>query len=200
MSFAGFFFVSWRIFQILTLIPIVGMLSWFVHEYTELNSLTPNSILVLFIVSVLALAWTVGTLFLYARARHSGKFVAFVDLLFLGALIAGVVELRSIAKADCSNFRENRFYFSLGSLAVQGTGYHLDVNRSCAMLKASWALAIIDILTFFVTFFLALMVHHHYKDRDHVVVKRETHVSRHGHRSSRSPRRSHHSSRRSYHV
>lgn len=50
---------------------------------------------------------------------------------------------------------------------------------------------------FFLTFLLALMVHRHYDKRDRVVVKRESHHSRHDHRS---PRRSHHSSRRSSHY
>lgn len=58
-----------------------------------------------------------------------------------------------------------------------------------------------NIIFFFITTILALLVHrHHRKDsRDRVVVKREVHRSRHGHRS-RSPRySSHHShSRRSY--
>jgi hypothetical protein len=57
MAVSGFLFISWRIFQIVLLVPVVGMLSWFVHGYVQSNQLTPNFILVLFIVSVLALAW-----------------------------------------------------------------------------------------------------------------------------------------------
>jgi hypothetical protein len=57
-----------------------------------------------------------------------------------------------------------------------------------------------NIIFFFITAILAMLVHrHHRNDRDRVVVKREVHRSRHGH-SSRSPRRSSHHShtRRSY--
>jgi hypothetical protein len=200
MGFSGFSFGFWRVCQIITLIPIVGMLSYFVHGFTEANQLTPNNTLVLFIVSVLALAWTVGTLFLYSRARHSAKFVAFVDLLFFGALIAGVYYMRGIGNANCSRFQRDSFSGSIGVFSVNVNGVSIHTNKTCAMYKASWAFAIMNIIFFALTFFFALLVHRNHKNKDERVVKRETHVTRHSHRSSRSPRRSHHSSRRSYHV
>ena len=143
MSFSGLSFWFWRIFQILTLIPTLGMLAWFVDWYTDRNLLTPRSILVLFIVSVLGAAWALGTLFLYARARHSANFVALVDLLFLGAFIAAVYELRGIAYADCSDWgRTGTYNADLGLFTVSGNSYGLNVDRQCAMLKASWAFGI----------------------------------------------------------
>ena len=45
---------------------------------------------------------------------------------------------------DCSNFG---FYIS-----NNGSDFSANVNKTCAMLKASWALAIIAIIAFFVTF------------------------------------------------
>lgn len=157
MGFSGFLFLSWRVFEIITLIPIVGMLGWFVHGYVDSNQLTPDFILVLFIVSVLALAWAFFTLVSYLRARHDALFVALIDLGFLGALIAGVVLLRGIADADCANFTSGNIYINLGPFGYygrQGSGseWALNVNKNCAMLKASWALAIINIIAFFVTF------------------------------------------------
>lgn len=140
MAISGFLFLSWRIFQIVTLTPIVGMLGWFVHIYDKNNLLTPDYILVLFIVSVLALAWAVFTTISYLRARHDALFVAVIDLGFMGALIGGVVELRFIGDQNCSNFRVGNTFLSV------------DFNKQCSMLKASWALAIINIITFFVTF------------------------------------------------
>jgi hypothetical protein len=143
MSFSGLSFIFWRIFQIITLIPALGMLAWFVDWYNSRNLLTPRSILILFIVSVLGAAWAMGTLFLYARARHSANFVAFIDLLFFGAFIGAVYELRGIADADCSNWTTNGSYNAdLGLFNVVGDKYRLDVNRQCAMLKASWAFGI----------------------------------------------------------
>ncbi|GAB7330802.1 hypothetical protein MBLNU13_g02346t1 [Cladosporium sp. NU13] len=222
MAVSGFLFISWRIFQIILLIPVVGMLSWFVHGYVESNQLTPNFILVLFIVSVLALAWTFATLFNYLRARHDAFFVALIDLGFVGALIGGIVTMRGIANEDCSNFSAGSLYVNLGPFGYYGrqsnSPWAVNINKTCAMLKASWALAIILTLTFFVTFLLALLVHRNHRNDDRVVVKREYHTSRHGHRRSASrsrggsrsryteseyrPRSSgrSHSRRRAYHV
>ncbi|USW47980.1 hypothetical protein Slin15195_G012990 [Septoria linicola] len=197
MAVSGLLFLSWRIFEIIILIPIVGMLGWFVNGFVDNNQLTPNFILVLFIVSVLALAWTFFTLISYLRARHDAIFVALVDLGFVGALIAGVVVLRGIVNADCANFTTGNIYVNLGPFGYygrdgSGNSFGVNVNKTCAMLKASWALAIIAIIAFFVTFLLALLVHRNHRDDDRVVVKRTTthHSSRHGHRRSGSRSRS----------
>jgi len=86
------------------------MLAYFVHIYASHNALTPNYILVLFIVSVLAAAWAICTLFTYHRAKSNALFVSFIDLCFVGALIAGVYELRFIAKANCSSVSDGATY------------------------------------------------------------------------------------------
>jgi hypothetical protein len=143
MSISGLSFIFWRIFEIVTLIPTLGMLAWFVSQYDERNELTPRSILILFIVSVLGAAWAMGTLFLYSRARHSAKFVAFIDLLFVGAFIGAVYVLRGITDADCSNWYSNGSYNAdLGLFNISGNRYGLNVDRQCAMLKASFAFGI----------------------------------------------------------
>ncbi|KAL1304125.1 hypothetical protein AAFC00_000554 [Neodothiora populina] len=213
MALSGFLFLSWRIFEIVTLIPIVGMLAYFVHGFVASNTLTPTYILVLFITSVLAAAWAVATVITYLRARHSAFFVALVDLAFVGAFIAGVYELRGIAGSNCSNFTAGGFYFDLGPFGYYGrqsnSPWALHINKTCAMLKASFALGIMNCIFFFITFLLALLVHRHHRDDERVVVKREYHTTRHSQRrSSRgsaydrrtSPRRTHHSSRRSHYT
>jgi len=207
MAISGFLFLSWRIFELIITVPIVGMLGWFVHQYNKVNQLTPVFILVLFIVSVLALAWVFFTIISYLRARHDALFVAFVDLCFVGAFIGGVVVMRGIAHENCSNLN--------AGVTTSGSYFDYTVHKTCAMLKASFALGIIDILAFAVTFFLALLVHHHHRNDDKVVVKRTYHDSRHGHRRSssrghrssrdydnrpRSSGRSQYSSRRQYYV
>ena len=132
------------------------MLSWFVDGFTSSNQLTPNYILVLFIVSVLAGAWALFTLIGYARTRHSGLFVAGVDLAFVGALIAGVYELRGITGQNCSNFSAGSFYVNLGPFGYYGrqsnSPWAASVNKPCAMLKASFAFGIMNIIFFFTTF------------------------------------------------
>lgn len=61
-------------------IPTMGMLAYFVNGYVNANQLTPNYILILFIVSVLALAWAIFTLFSYHRSSSNALFVAIIDL------------------------------------------------------------------------------------------------------------------------
>jgi sugar phosphate permease len=156
MTLAGFSFIFWRICEIVTLIPTLGMLAYFVHAYTSSNVLTPDFILVLFITSVLACAWAIATLFAYSRARHSGFFVAVIDLAFVGCFIAGVYLLRGIAKADCVNFTAGGFYFDLGILGYVGRNsdnrWALNADKNCAMLKASFAFGIMNCVFFFLTF------------------------------------------------
>jgi len=144
--------------DILNQIKLTTNSAWFVNGFNKNNELTPTFILVLFIISVLALAWAVGTLILYSRARHSGAFVAFVDLLFVGGFIAAVYELRGITKANCGHFgsTSDGIYLDLGPFGYVGgqvnnpLSYHL--NKNCAMLKASFALGIMNTIFFFFTF------------------------------------------------
>lgn len=58
----------------------MGMLAYFVHGYAIQDMLTPDYILILFIVSVLALAWAIVTLFSYHRSSANAAFVALIDL------------------------------------------------------------------------------------------------------------------------
>jgi sugar phosphate permease len=192
MAISGFLFISWRLFEIIMLIPPVGMLGWFIHGFVQSNQLTPTFVLLLFIVVTLALAWAFFTTVSYLRARHDALFVALVDLGFVGALIAGVVVLREITQTSCMNqdFARSSLWQELGPFGLTGyqTGnpYAQNINKNCSMLKASFAFAILNILAFCLTFLLALLVHHHHKDDDKVVVKREYRTTRQSsrHRSS----------------
>jgi len=200
--FHGITFTIWRVFELITLIPIVGMLSWFVDVATKRGLLTPTMILVLFIVSVLAAVWALATLVAYHSARYSAMFVAIVDLLFVGALIAGVYYLRAVTHWDCAQWGRGDTHtggVDVGFFTASGSftnplSLHLD--KTCAMLKASFALGIMNIIFFFVTFLILLGVHNKYGSGTYT--SRRT-VTRHRSRSprhySRSPRHSHHSSR-----
>lgn len=176
--------------------------SWFVSGYNDLNELTPSYILVLFIVSILACAWAIATLLRLGSTRRSARFVAFIDLCFVGAFIAADYELRGIGPADCGNFTVTSIYVSLGPFGYYGVTNYLpwaaNIHKNCAMLKASWAFGIMNTIFFFITFVLALFLHRHYTDvvvREKVV-RRSRHSSRRGHSGSR--RRS--SSQRNYYV
>lgn len=146
MVLSGFLFLSVRVWEIIITVPIVGMLGWLVHVFVHANLLTPTYILLLFIVATLALAWEIFTVISYLRARHDALFIAFTDLCFLGAFIAGVVVLRFVTKYNCS---------SVGPVWTPqhgGVSYSSDPSKVCAVLKASFAFGIIDILNFAVTF------------------------------------------------
>ncbi|KAI0399085.1 hypothetical protein F4802DRAFT_603350 [Xylaria palmicola] len=201
MMFA-IFFALWRFLQIVTLIPTIGILAYFVDGYNKLNALTPTYILVLFIVSVLAGAWAIFTIFSYHRSSANATFVAVVDILFVGAFIGAVYQLRFLADADCARVtRGSSVDVTLGIFGSASlNGVDVSVDKSCAMLKAAFALGILNTIFFFFTAVLACM----HGDRlgarggDGTYV-RETHSHRHSHRSSQAPRSrhsSHHSHRR----
>ncbi|MCJ1485567.1 hypothetical protein MMC06_005742 [Schaereria dolodes] len=173
-------FDLWRIFELLTLIPTLGMLAYFVHQYVVVNQLTPNYILVLFIVTVLASVWALVTLFRRKSVRRSAIFVGFVDLGFVGAFIAGVYLLRFISKANCTNFTSGPVSVTVGTNGVSGTnGNSFNTNKTCAMLKACFAFGIMNCIMFFITALLAWLMHRHERD----VVVKETTVRRRSHDS-----------------
>ncbi|KAK4192148.1 hypothetical protein QBC35DRAFT_241919 [Podospora australis] len=199
----GMLFAFWRFMEIITLVPIMGMLSWFVHQYLESNQLTPAYILLLFIVSVLALAWAVFTLFSYHRSSANARFVGLVDLAFVGALIAGVYYLRFIAKADCSSLtRTDRSYevhfADFGK--VTASGWQYSVDKTCAMLKACFAMGIMNVVFFFITAIMAWVHGGHVAKDEKVryVQTRRTSHSRHGSRSRRRSGSAGHSRRSSH--
>jgi hypothetical protein len=205
----GILFTFWRICQLLTLIPTIGMLAYFVNHFTHMNQLTPAYILALFIVSVLAGFWALATLLAYHLTKWNAHFCAFVDLVFVGALIAGVYYLRGITNWDCVSIPTTQTASSgidLGFAQVSGGLTAPIFNKTCSMLKASFAFGIMNIIFFFITFvrpsplFLIRLTRSQlillWVAREHV-----DHHTRHYRRDSRSyrsrsPRRSHHSSSR----
>ncbi|EPS30551.1 hypothetical protein PDE_05503 [Penicillium oxalicum 114-2] len=197
------FFIFNRLVEFVFLIPIIGMMAYFVNGYLKANMLTPAYILVLFIVSVIAAFWVLDTLVRFSTTKRSAYFVAFVDLCFVGAFIAGVYELRFIASADCSSWNPGIVWVSLGPFGAYGAQVEhlsLNVDKTCAMLKASFALGIMETIFFFWTAILAVFIHS--RSREPVVVKettvrRRSHSSRRGHSSSHRHRSS---SRRPHYV
>ncbi|KHJ32050.1 hypothetical protein EV44_g0587 [Erysiphe necator] len=195
----GIFFVFWRLLEILTLIPTMGMLAFFVNLYARANALTPTYVLCLFIVSVLALAWAIATLFTYHRSATNAHFVAIVDLFFLGAFIAAVHALRGIASQNCTSIKSSSAYsISFGIIGKATLNrFNFRANRQCALLKASFAFGIMNCLFFAITSALAAI--HAFTQSDRDVYVRDTHSSRHTHQRSQSER-SRRASRRSAFV
>ena len=181
----GLLFRLFRILELILLIPIIGMLSYFVNGYVIQNQLTPTYILIEFIISVLAGAWALVTLFKMDSVRRNAAFVALVDVLFVGAFIGAVYELRYITQWDCSN--ENGGFTASGGASTPGDGqlvlswpninftpWNITYDKSCAMLKACFALGIICILLFANTAFLASIIHR----KERTVVVEKTYTSR----------------------
>ena len=184
----------------------MGMMAWFVHAYIGANELTPDYILIMFITATLGVAWTIFTIFSYHRSSSNSHFVSLIDLAFAGTLIAAVYQLRFIARADCTHVSAtDDWVISAGSLiTLSGQGIHIETDKPCAMLKASFALGIMNVVFFFFSAVLAWMhggrLRGEEKDRRYV---RETTVHRHQSRSagrgSSRPRSGSHHSRHSSH-
>lgn len=188
----------------------MGMLAWFIHAFINENELTPNYILVLFIVSVLAVGWTIFTLFSYHRSSSNSHFVSLVDLAFVGALIGAVYQLRFITKANCYHVASTDLWLVPAHTLLSLTGQGIDVlasSKPCAVLKTSFALGIMNVVFFFFTAVLAWM--HGGKlgrnEREKRIVTETTTVRRHrsrgadGSRGASRPRSGSHHSRRSSH-
>jgi hypothetical protein len=174
------------------------MLSYFVNIYNQQNLLTPTSILVLFIVTVLATVWSIFTLFTYHRSRYNSHFVAFIDLCFVGAFIAGVYFLRGIGGDNCASITTESYTLSLGIFSqADFEAYGVTVNKTCSMLKACWAFGIMNCIFFFITSLLAAFLGGRHEKREKEVVVTRTRRSG-SHRSHRSHRSSHSGRRRAY--
>ncbi|KAK1757196.1 hypothetical protein QBC47DRAFT_422184 [Echria macrotheca] len=151
------FFAFWRFMEIITLIPTMGMLAYFVHGYVDANLLTPNYILILFIVSVLGLAWALFTLFSYHRSSSNAQFVSLVDLGFVGAFIAAVYYLSFIKDVNCVSVAPGSpadISFGIFGSARLNT-LDVSLNKTCSMLKACFAFGIMNAIFFFFTAILA---------------------------------------------
>jgi hypothetical protein len=169
---SGQLFSLFRVIELLTLIPIWGILAYFV------NAVQPNTpddtTLYVFIVPILATVWAFFTLLAYRRTGFIALSISIVDLIFFGLFIGGAVLLAPRARwTNCVRS------------TVSWEGWQVVANRNCMMWKAAWGLGIAGILLFFITSMLAAHMWHH---SGAVIVYEER---RHVHRSSRKHRRRH---------
>ncbi|KAJ6780203.1 hypothetical protein PWT90_01930 [Aphanocladium album] len=179
----------------------MGMLSWFVDKFVTANILTPTSVLILFIVSVLALAWAIFTLFSYHRSSANAFFVALIDIAIVGALIAGIYYMRNIRHASCSSNPSPRKLWT-NQLGSNFNALDWKPDGPCNMLKAVWAFSIMNTIFFAWTSFAAFMHGDHFSAADERRHRKHHHSSRHSHRSghrSRSRSNGSHYSHHSHH-
>ena len=154
---SGFFFSIIRVLEILTLIPVWGLLAWFVDRWQP--STPPDAILFLFIVAILATVWSIATLLMYRRMQWTPLYIAIMDLIFFGLLIGGVVLLAPLVRwTDCINWSGYGWWF-MGSSGGWRSG-DVAADKQCMMLKSAWGLGILDVILFFATAVLAWHVWH----------------------------------------
>ncbi|EGD98148.1 hypothetical protein TESG_05534 [Trichophyton tonsurans CBS 112818] len=199
--FSSFFFICWRIGQLITLIPPIGMLVSMVHRWLRQGQHHHSNV-------------HPRPLHRQRARRHLGardplplqkhQALSHLRLLhrlcFFGALIAGVYLLRDIAQENCSNFSRSKFLLSLGPFGYYGQQQRNplanDPNKVCSMLKASFAFGIMNIISFFWTAVFAYFISHHEEHHERRS-RRGSHSSR---RSSHHRHRSSSGRRSSYHV
>jgi len=158
-------FTLCRILQILLLLPMVGMLGYFMHPYVQSNSDAPTWLLFMFIISILACAWCLITLFQFHTSYIHSLFVLVIDIAFFACFIAGVVLMDFVKGWNCVS--------ASVPVGVQvgdhgwsgGNDWSLRAKRTCTMLKVSWVFGIINIILFFLTAVFALQLHHRSADR-----------------------------------
>ena len=148
---SGPLFALFRVLEILTLIPVWGMLAWFIDAYQPAQP--PDSILYPFVVALLATPWALLTLLLYRRAGWTPLYICIVDLVFFGLLVGSLVLLAPSARhTNCITYSATA---TTNGLAGSGATVTVAANRQCMMLKSVWALSIVDCILFALTTALA---------------------------------------------
>ncbi|KAF8429046.1 hypothetical protein EV426DRAFT_206771 [Tirmania nivea] len=175
MALSKLLFPIIRALQLLTLIPIWGMLAWFVHQYDRDSQPIPAEILVLFIASLVGTAWGLVSFFQFHHSIGISILVFVMDMVILGGLIAGVVFLRRIRNQECTAVSVP-FQISWGDYYLtwdNGNGWDISFRKSCMMLKSAWALGIVNCVLFFITALLALFI---YRRNERVAVREKGYV------------------------
>jgi hypothetical protein len=136
---SGFFFLTARIFQLLTLPALLAISSILTQSLLSANIIPPTYLLLPFITSILATVWALGTLLRWRHSRDNSQIVALFDLALFACFIATAVELSfiGIAGIDCSN----------SSQIGQFSGYGNE-GSACGMLKACFGFAVLEVLLF----------------------------------------------------
>ena len=175
MAISKLFFPIIRAFQLLTLIPIWGMLAWFVHQYTKNDQSPPAEYLVLFIASLIATLWALISFFQFHHSIGISIIVFVVDMLILGGLIAGVILLRDVRKNDCTSFSApiGGTYGNQSWTWDNGQGWDVSFKKTCMMEKSVWALGIVNCVLWFISALLALMI---YRRNERVAVREKGYV------------------------
>ncbi|KAI5803815.1 hypothetical protein EDC01DRAFT_644937 [Geopyxis carbonaria] len=170
-----------RVIQILTLIPAWALMAAVVSWYNSNTIKTPGGVMCLFIVTLLASVWAFCIWIAVMRARNTALWIAFLDIIAMGALIAGVATTSNIANYECNGTSINT------RLVYTSTGQPIDINQdiyesrndfwsnpnNCNLIKGAWGLAITNIITFFITAILAVVIYQQNQNSNETVIVEE---------------------------
>lgn len=160
-------YTVFRVLQVLALLPAWAMMAALVAAYS--NNSVPSGIMALFIVTLLAWVWAFCILILWLRARNTALWIAFWDVVAMGILITGVAMAANLVTEQCSDVNQDFFIISPDGTQTLQTQNPNDPNdpltggsnggtNRCALLQGAWALAIANIVFFFVTAILSLVI------------------------------------------
>ncbi|KAF8245187.1 hypothetical protein K440DRAFT_587289 [Wilcoxina mikolae CBS 423.85] len=163
--------IVFRVLQVLTLIPAWALMAAVISWYNGNTINTPGGVMCLFIVTLLASVWAFCILIAVMRANNTALWIVFWDIVAMGALIAGVATTSTIANYECAatsqNVAQTVYYTADGQrVATRPNTIINDSNNdfwdnpdNCNIIKAAWGLAIANIIMFFITAILTVMVY-----------------------------------------
>lgn len=163
-----------RVLQILLLLPMVGMLGYFIDPYVQNKTTAPDWLMLMFIISVIGAAWCILTLFQFHRSYIHSLFVLVIDIAFFACFIAGVVLMDFVKDYDCVDASVPVGVQIGDNNYSAGDRWSFSAKKNCIMLKVSWVFGIINIILFFVTAVFAWQLHRRSYDRASAPVAKET--------------------------
>lgn len=174
-----------RVFQILTLICCWGILAALVNVYNSNHIVAPAAILCLFVVAILASIWAFCILITQLRARNTALWMAVFDILFMAALIAGVILLSNVTTSRCIGYQSTTVIYDKVTGAeiwksqdANGNTMWNSQNNHCDLAKAALGLGIANIILFFISAILSIIVYQQNKREDEALFREKVYTRR----------------------
>lgn len=164
-----------RILQILTLIPCWAILAALVAAFANNHVVAPAAILCLFTVALLASIWAFCVLITQIRAHNTALWMAFWDVAFMAALIAGVVLLANITTTQCTGYlTQITVTYDRATGSEVWRSQDLDGDSShCSLAKVALGFGIVNILLFFISAILSAMIYQRNRQEDESIIREE---------------------------
>ncbi|EPS35872.1 hypothetical protein H072_10650 [Dactylellina haptotyla CBS 200.50] len=135
-------YIFFRLLNIVTLIACFACLAQVMSDYSRSGVGTPESIVYMFAVGILGTVWSILILITFLRANNVSFTICFFDFLGMILCIVGVALLTKPAIDECAAAKAN----SDVNNEISRTN---NVDAICGLLRASWGLALANIIFFF---------------------------------------------------